>query len=506
MSPRTGLWIIFGFSIAILGAFITLDQMAPAGRRLAKIKGEDPVGYFGIAHSVLFDHDYNLNNEYEHMPPDRRFWSATQPATGLPGSPWGLGYSFAAIPLLAIGTAVDALTGNPADGYGPWAVFCYCIVSPIMAGFGMAALYTLLRSVSDPPGGLPEEGRPMLALFVTLAIFFGTNVGYYAFSEMAHASTFLFASWFLMIWWRVRDSERGSDWLILGAIGGYLSICRWQDALYLGGPILYDLFGGACFRRSEWWKSRLLYAAGVGVCWIPQVMEWKAIYGKYLTIPQGGQIFSFPAAHVLQVLFSTQSGWFIWTPLTVLGVLGLTLGAMRAPRVYGPWMIVLSLQVAVVGSVTFWSGIESFGARYLLSSIPLLGVGVMTLLRLAPLPVRRGLVAASVVFCLFTSLFAVQYRLSLMPMVSPLTFSELITDKMRLPQVIRRKSAAKQAHALLAGGDAASAIEISESTRPLGEDRDVDAVLIEAYRAAGMTDRANAADLRYRKFLDSRWY
>jgi len=57
MSRGMGLWIILTFSLAILGAYITLDQIAPAGRRLAKIRGEDPVNYFGIAHSVLFDHN-----------------------------------------------------------------------------------------------------------------------------------------------------------------------------------------------------------------------------------------------------------------------------------------------------------------------------------------------------------------------------------------------------------------------------------------------------------------
>src|SRR3974377_1474826 len=94
MSLRMGLWIIGMFSIALLVVFVVMDHSAPAGRRLAKIRGEDPVSYFGIAHSILFDHDFNQNNEFEHMPPDGRFWTSNQPQTGLPGSPWGLGYSF----------------------------------------------------------------------------------------------------------------------------------------------------------------------------------------------------------------------------------------------------------------------------------------------------------------------------------------------------------------------------------------------------------------------------
>ena len=492
MSKGTGLWLILAFSLGILGAYITLDQIAPAGRRLVKIRGEDPVNYFGIAHSVLFDHDYNLNDEYEHMPLD--------------GSPWGLGYSFMAVPLLALGTGVDALAGNPADGYSHWAVFFYCLASPLMAGIGLAALFLLPRSVAEYWRIMPEDHQSAYSLFVTLAIFFGTNVGYYAFSQMSHSSTFLFASLFLAVWWQVRDSESPRDWVVLGLVGGYLSICRWQDVLYLGGPILYDLFGGGWLKRSAWWRSRSLYAVGVGVWWVPQLLEWKAIYGKYLTIPQGDGIFSFPPPHVLQVLLSTENGWFICTPITVLGVAGLVVGAVKATRIYLPWIIVLTLQALVIGSVSFWSGLESFGARYMLSNMPLIGFGIITIFGASAVWMRRSVAVVCAVCCIFTSLFAIQFRLDLVPTESPLTFSELVTDKLRLPKVRQRRTAAKQAVALMAKGDATAAVRILEDALSLGEDRNVDMYLAQAYRAAGMKEQADAADLKYRKMLESRLF
>ena len=173
------------------------------------------------------------------------------------------------------------------------------------------------------------------------------------------------------------------------------------------------------------------------------MLEWKAIYGKYVTIPQGGGIFSFPPPHVMQVLLSSQSGWFIWTPITILGVVGLFLGAIRATRVYLPWVIVLTLQIAVVGSVSFWSGVESFGARYMLSNTPLIGLGLITIFGISAVWVRRSVAVACAVCCVFTSLFAIQFRLNLVPTGTMLTFSELLTDKLRLPQVRQRRAAAK---------------------------------------------------------------
>jgi len=506
MSPRIGLLLIAGFTLVLLTSFIALDQLAPAGRRLAKVHGEDPVSYFAIAHSVLFDHDFNQSNEFERMPPTGRMWTANQPATGLPGSPWGLGYSFMEMPLLALGTGIDALAGNPADGYSHWAVFFYCIGSLLMTGGGMAALFLLLRAVGEYWKIMPEDHQSAYALLVTFVIFFGTNVGYYAFSEMAHSATFLFASLFLLTWWRVRDSESQRDWLVLGFVGGYLSICRWQDVLYLGGPLLYDLFGGNVLKRSQWWRARLLYGAAIGVCWIPQIMEWKVIYGKYLTIPQGGGIFSFPPPHMLQVLLSSQGGWFIWTPVTILGVTGLCLGAFKATRIYLPWIIVLTLQIVVVGSVSFWHGIEAFGSRYMLSNTPLIGFGVITFFGVSTVWVRRSLALVCAVCCVFTVLFAVQFRLDLVPKVTPLTFSELVTDKLRLRQVRQRMVAAQQARELLQKGNTDPAIRTLESVLPLGEDRQIYQLLEVAYRAAGRNEQADAAGLKYKKVLASQLY
>jgi hypothetical protein len=324
---------------------------------------------------------------------------------------------------------------------------------------------------------------------------------------MAHSSTFLFASLFLMKWWPVRESEGRRDWFVLGLVGGFLSICRWQDILYTGGPLLFDLFGGGMAKkRAAWWHSRLLYAAGIGLCWIPQVLEWKAIYGKYITIPQGGGIFSFPPPHILQVLFSSQGGWFIWTPVTLLGVTGLFLGAYKVPRIYLPWIIVLSMQLFVVGSVSFWHGVESFGARYMLSNSPLVGLGIITFFGASTVWVRRTLSAACAVFCVFTVLFAIQFRLDLVPRETSLTFSELVTDKLNLFNVRQRKMAIRQARQLLNDGRPEPAAQVLERALPLGEDRDVDALLETAYRAANNTERANEAVARYQRFLQSKLF
>jgi hypothetical protein len=110
------------------------------------------------------------------------------------------------------------------------------------------------------------------------------------------------------------------------------------------------------------------------------------------------------------------------------------------------------------------------------------------------------------VCCIFTSLFAIQLRLDLMPTETTLTFSELVTDKLRLPAVRRRRAATRQAQDLLAKGDPNSAVRVLEDVQGLGEDRNVYASLEKAYRAAGNTAQADAVALRSRQFLESCLY
>lgn len=503
LSRRQAYGIVGAFALTLLLAFAALDALAPAGRRLAKVGGEDPVAYFGIAHSLLFDGDFDLTNEYARKPPSGRMWTPVQEATGLPGSPWGIGYSLLEIPFLAAGTAVDKLAGNPADGYSQFAILFYCFGSPVFAGLGLIALLSAVLRVPEYVGR--ERTDVSLALAAVFAIFFGTSAGYYAFSQTSHASTFLFSSLFLALWLKARESDRMLDWVFVGLAGGFLSICRWQELVFLAGPAVYELFAGNPFKRSAaWWAARAASASMVAVCWIPQIVQWKLTYDKYFTIPQGSGFLTFPPQWVPNVLLSSRNGWFTWTPLVVLCCTGLLIGLYRKARLFAPWIVVMIFEVMVVGSMRTWHGHESFGARYLLSMAPILALGLWQFSDSLGRSNRRLLSGAVLVCVLFTCAFAVQFRFDWVPKDETLTAGELLWDKFRLPAVRLRNQGRAEGLAALSRGDAAGAVTALERVRRLGEDRQVEEALARALRAAGDTTGAKAAELRYRAIQDSR--
>ena len=180
------------------------------------------------------------------------------------------------------------------------------------------------------------------------------------------------------------------------------------------------------------------------------------------------------------------------------------MGVFRTHRVFPPWVIVLTLQLAVVGSVSFWSGVESLGARYMLSNTPLVGLGLLTILTVSGMRARFGLALFCAACRVFTSLFAIQFRLNVIPSGSRL--SELMTDKLRLDRAWRRKDAVKAAKQLLSENDPNAAIRILEGALTLGEDSTVDEYLVKSYQMAGNPEGAAAASLRYQRVLNSMLY
>ena len=411
--------VFVAFALVLTIAAVMAGNVRLAGRAGLQLQGIDPAYYFGIAHSLIFDHDFDLTNELRVLQPVSTHAGGFAGIHGKPGSPYAIGYSLLSIPFIALGTLVDRIAGNPMDGYSTYVMYSYRIELVILSVTGLLLLTRALQRI-----GVGARA----AMFVSFVMFFGTSVGYYTFSPMSHASTFMAASAFLLCWLRVRESGRVRDWLLLGAIGGCLSVCRWQDSVFLMAPLLCDLIRERGLRH---WRGWGVYMAVIPIWWVPQFLEWKAIYGRFLLIPQGSGFLQFPPRYVLEVLFSTNHGWFLWTPLTLIGVAGLLYGAVRLSREYVPWLVVIALEVAVIGSMpTNWNCRDSFSIRSLTSCVPLVAVGFALLFKKRQLRVPVAL--AAIVCAVFSTLFAVQFRLDLIPRQSALSWEQVFAGKARL--------------------------------------------------------------------------
>jgi hypothetical protein len=504
-SSRFAYLILAGFTILLALTYVVADGFAPAGRRLARVAGVDPPAYFGVSHSLLFDHNFDLTNEFQRVPPDENPWTRVRPETGKPGSAYAIGYSLLSMPFLAAGTALDAVTGHPADGFSRFAMLGYCLANLLMTGIGLMATFRLL-SRAGALWGITGTRASWYALIATGAIFFGTTVAYYAFSQMSHAATFFCSSIFLAWWWEIRERTTWRSWALLGLIGGLLSVSRWQEMFFVFSPFVFDVTGKDMWRSFvPWLRSRSVYLGVVALCWIPQFLEWKAIYGKWLANPYGS-VLEIPPPWLGQVMFSSQNGWFFWTPLALIGVLGMIVGLVKFGRAFLPGLVVMALEVTLVASVKAqWQGGDAFGCRYLTSSAPFIGLGLVTLLYAGSKVTRTLTVAVAAACCLYTCLMAAQYRLDLIPRGQRLTAGEAFHDKLHLLDARRRKSAVDRAGDLLQQGSGDGAVKTLEDARAnYGDSRELLSEIRTAYEKQGREGEAEEAGRELDALMQSR--
>jgi len=514
-SPKWPMTIICLTGLGLFALLLAMNSASLGGRKIIHISCcYDAPSYFSTGHALLFHHSFDLSSEFEAVGQPFEGWSSIVPATGRPASVFAIGYSLLEIPFLALGTGLDALTHHPADGYSTYALTAYYGANILFVTIALLCLYRLLYELGGQLD-ISQESRVWVPLFVVLAMLPATSLGYYAFSPLPHVAGFMMLSIFFLTWWHIRNSNSWWRWALLGVLGGLTALCRWQDAVYLAAPPLCELLHLYKTHRipenasvAKWLGVRSLYCCMGLLTLTPQLIEWKAIFGHYLLVPQGPGFFQFPPRFVPQVLFSTQHGWFLWTPVTLLCIIGLLMAWNRLEGYLAPWALILFAEIALMGAQpTDWHGYESFSIRSLTCSLAVAGVGLAMFLWLMPKKVLP-LLCVVVAFCaLYSTVFAAQYRLDLIPKNDRLLSRELIHDKLYMRQAYARSRSAQRGEALIKKGDAAGAtVSLNKSLVQYGDDRTLLKALAEAYAADGNTAAAEETRERLAKLLDKRLF
>lgn len=189
----------------------------------------------------------------------------------------------------------------------------------------------------------------------------------------------------------------------------------------------------------------VIFAAAFFLAFSPQMLSWKILYGQWFTVPQEG--FATPSGFAaLELLLSPLHGLLPWTPLAVVGMVGLLWLAWKRR----PWgaMVLVGLAVFFLYNATLpsWHGGGYFGLRRLTNAFPFFLLGVAALLDW----VRRWRPAAAVAAALLPTLWSLAVLLRYLAYTIPhypqelegLSLGEflLAPDNLplaRLPEVLR---------------------------------------------------------------------
>ena len=195
-------------------------------------------------------------------------------------------------------------------GFGYPYFFTAIATGTVAAGFvGVVCLFRFVRAYF--PSGIAFVST----LLVWLATF---HVWYMVFEpSMSHAMAMASVAGFLLL---THEGAHGvKAYVLLGALGGVVALMRWQNVVFV--PVALAVSWSMHGRP----RVREIAAAGAAFLLVfsPQLLYWKALYGSFFLIPQGGGYIDWTAPELEAVLFSSRHGLLSWAPVLWLGVLGL---------------------------------------------------------------------------------------------------------------------------------------------------------------------------------------
>ena len=370
-------------------AAISLNRQAPRW---------DGVYYYAIVRSVYFDRDIDFANEAEQFTWMQRFIS-DQPANQRVANPFALGSAVLWLPFYQAGDLYCSLQpGCTREGYQPpyvtailvGTVFWVCLGCMLNA----LAYHRLLRKTSAG-----------LAVLTVISLALSSGLVFYTLmqGDYSHGNSYFAAS--LLLWFTIWQMEQEALTIrhafLLGLAIGFVFLVRWQDLvlgiLPLGMLVEQEARRSPHTARMEILKNGLAVGVGILVMAAPQMVFWKVIYGRFITVPQVSFLPEFittqnlASEHMLEYFFSTWNGAFLWHPILLIATAGLLIYPSGFFPAWGKKSRALRGLILVVSGLAFFTGLMvidwwaggSFGQRRLISIYPFLGIGLLHIYRLA---------------------------------------------------------------------------------------------------------------------------
>ncbi len=359
-----------------------------------RIYASDEIQYFSYLRSLWFDRDLSFENEYQYFYQQDIGRGEGFHATFLEQyTDAGRRPSFATIgsallwaPFYLAGDLAARASGAPADGFSRPYIAAVAYGSAV---YGFAAILLSMSAARRLAG--PGIGAGALVLVGTPLLFY-----MYVSPPYSHACSAFAVALFVTVWLRVRAEWSVGGTIALGLAGALMAMVREQDAILVAGPAvdfaMHVAWGaaettpGTNQRQSgslQPGRAILIAASGLIALLLgllPQLLAYKALNGHYGPSKLVTRKMTWTAPHALEVLGSPEHGFFVWTPLAAIAIVGLIVLARRgtatARRVAIGALAMVGLQIYVSGSVESWTVAGAFGQRRFVALTIVLVIGL----------------------------------------------------------------------------------------------------------------------------------
>jgi hypothetical protein len=239
------------------------------------------------------------------------------------------------------------------------------------AGIVVSGIFYLCLGLFFVKETLKRWFKPETALATVAVIFLGTNLFYYSTQEpgMSHVYSFCLFAGFLYLTPRFLKGFQWKTTLLMGLITGLILLIRPTNLIILLVLLGYEVYSPGELRRRIGelllrWKDVLIILGVTVLLIVPQLLYWKYAFGSWLTYSYGDEGFIYwNRPRILQVLFSHQNGWFMYSPVMLLAMVGIGAG-LRKRKLSAPvQLLILALATYTFASWWAWWFGGAFGHR-----------------------------------------------------------------------------------------------------------------------------------------------
>lgn len=360
--------------------------------------------YFAYLRSMAFDRDVEFTNDYKLLGLGDKAHLFNPTPTGYAQSAWTIGPAFVWAPFFAAAHPIaHRLAAGGADVSTNGISYPYrqavCIAGLFYALLGCWFTYRLASLFFNT----------RLAAGACALTIAGSFMLWYIVKEpsMTHAPSMAGVAGFTWMWAATHGRRTRWQWALLGLLAGFITLIRWQNALFALLPAYEALtmlitavrLGHARRGDDVAWRDQpavistltvgAIFTACAVVGFLPQMLAWKVIYGSFLAVSPVGPQIRWWDPQLVDILWSARNGLFSWSPILYLGAIGLVVFAFRRPSIGVPSIAAIAVMTYFNASIQDWWGSAGYGGRRFEGTLPLFALGVATFVEGVTALVRR---------------------------------------------------------------------------------------------------------------------
>lgn len=237
------------------------------------------------------------------------------------------------------------------------------------ASIGLIMLFKLLQDLH-----FTKKAAYISITLVTISSFLMA----YIFQEPSYSHVYEFFAVSGLLFSLVRFTKKFDRkfMIVTGAFAGLLVLIRPVDLALLVPVLIYLLM----YQRK---KSVLHFLLGslpfAIIFFLYNLISYGSIFSIGYTAA-GSSGFSLSTFNLLNLLFSSERGWFFWSPIMLVGLIGLLIYARRSWQARLIYIFPIILLFLVYSFwINWWAG-DSEGQRFFLVLIPFVAIGLAYLL------------------------------------------------------------------------------------------------------------------------------